>query len=106
MAGTDCGNAFTVAGFSIHDELRLLVEAGFTPYDALAAATLSPARYFGLSDETGTIAVGKRADLVLLDADPLADIRNTTRISAVVLGGNPMNRAALDVLLQDAIKAK
>lgn len=106
MAGTDCGNAFTVPGFSIHDELRLLVEAGFSPHDALTAATVAPARFFRLSDETGTITSGKRADLVLLDGNPLVDIGNTTRISAVVLGGKLLNRADLDRLLEDAIKVK
>ncbi|HEU0035151.1 MAG TPA: amidohydrolase family protein [Kofleriaceae bacterium] len=86
LAGTDVGNPWLVPGFSLHDELQLLVAAKLTPYQALVAATRDPARFLG--DATaGTIAVGKRADLVLLDGDPLADIRNTTKIRGVMLRG-------------------
>ena len=74
-------------GHALHLELALLVEAGLSPAEALRAATLVPARYLGIADESGTIAVGKRADLVLLDADPLRDITNTRRIHAVLLNG-------------------
>ena len=76
--------------------------AGLTPAEALRAATISPARYFGLTDSLGTVAVGKVADLVLLDANPLADIANTKRIHAVILGGRLLDRVALDGLLADA----
>lgn len=103
LAGTDCANAYTVPGFALHDELRLLVEAGLTPAEALAAATISPARFLGLADELGTILPGKRADLVLLEADPLADIGNTTRIAAIVLGGELLDRSTLDGLLEAAL---
>lgn len=86
-------------GFSLHDELEKLVEAGLSPTGALQAATINPAKFFDKSKEQGSITVGKRADLVLLDANPLADIKNTTRIRAVVLNGKFFDRALLDEML-------
>lgn len=85
LAGTDVGNPWLVPGFSLHEELTLLVGAGLTPYQALRAATAAPAEF--LHSDAGTIAVGKRADLVLLDANPLADIHNTSKIAGVMLRG-------------------
>src|SRR5690349_1348830 len=79
LAGTDTGNPFCFPGFSLHDELALLVIAGLTPVEALRAATINPAKFLGIEDKAGTIAPGKLADLVLLDANPLTDIRNTQR---------------------------
>ncbi|HKH91193.1 MAG TPA: amidohydrolase family protein [Gemmatimonadaceae bacterium] len=105
LAGTDVHNPYVYPGFSLHDELALLVEAGLEPLDALRAATLNPARYFGATDSLGTVAPGKLADLVLLDADPLADIGNTRRIRAVFLGGRVLDRAALDQLIAHAERA-
>jgi imidazolonepropionase-like amidohydrolase len=105
LAGTDYGNPYIFAGFSLHDELALLVHAGLAPLEALQAATLGPARYLNATDSLGTVERGKLADLVLLDADPLVDIRNTTRIRAVVVGGRWLDRAALDALLADAERA-
>jgi imidazolonepropionase-like amidohydrolase len=103
LAGTDIGAPLLVPGFSLHDELALLVrDAGMTPLQALQAATATPARVMGVADSLGTVAAGKLADLVLLDADPLADIANTRRIHAVVANGRWMDRAALDRLLGDA----
>jgi imidazolonepropionase-like amidohydrolase len=102
LAGTDFGNPYIFAGFSLHDELALLVQAGLTPVEALRAATIGPARYLNATDSLGTIERGKLADLVLLDADPLADITNTTRIRAVVANGRYLDRAALDALLAGA----
>lgn len=99
LAGTDVLNPFCFPGFSLHDELALLVEAGFSPKEALRAATLNPATFMGATDSLGTVETGKRADLVLLDANPLDNIRNTNKISAVVLNGRLYNRAALDSLL-------
>lgn len=88
LAGTDASDEpFVYAGSSLHDELALLVEGGLTPLEALAAATSGPAEFLGLADSLGTIEPGRSADLVILDADPLADIRNTRRIHAVVRGG-------------------
>jgi imidazolonepropionase-like amidohydrolase len=86
-------------GGSLHDELRLLVEAGFTPLEVLRAATLSPAIFFGLSDSLGTIEAGKIADLVVLDGNPLQDIRNTNRILAVISEGRLLDRKVLDSML-------
>ena len=76
--------------------------AGLTPYQALEAATRNPAEFLEASREWGTIEAGKRADLVLLTANPLADIRNTTRIEAVSMGGRWLDRATLDAMIQAA----
>ena len=99
MAGTDSANPSVLPGFSLHDELKLLVTAGFSPREALQAATLSPARYLGRDSELGTIEVGRLADLVLLGGDPLADISNTQRIEAVIVDGRYLSRADLDAML-------
>jgi imidazolonepropionase-like amidohydrolase len=100
LAATDVGIPTLVPGLSLHEELLLLVEAGLTPLDALRTATLNPVRVLGLSDSLGTIEKGKLADLVLLDANPLIDIRNTLRIRAVVTDGRLYRRADLDRLLK------
>ena len=102
LAGTDTGNPFCFPGFSLHEELALLVIAGLTPVEALRAATLNPAKFFGLDQTLGTIEQGKIADLVLLDANPLLDIRNTQRINAVVANGRLFDRKALDKMLGEA----
>ena len=99
IAGTDVLNPFCFPGFSLHDELAILVEAGLSPMEALQAATLNPARFFGQEKDFGTVAHGKIADLVLLDANPLDDIRNTTKINSVVVNGRLLDRTALDQLL-------
>jgi hypothetical protein len=104
MAGTDAMNPYCFPGFSLHDELALLVESGLTPLAALQAATLSPARFLGRIAELGTVDAGKTANLVLLRADPLADIHNSTRIDAVWLEGRYFDRATLDGLLENARK--
>ncbi len=105
LAGTDAPMPEIYPGFSLHEELALLVDAGLSPRAALRAATLQPAQFLGLSATQGSIAVGKRADLVLLDADPTRDIRNTRRIRAVVLDGRLLRREALDALLADAARS-
>jgi imidazolonepropionase-like amidohydrolase len=102
LAGTDTGNPFCFPGFSLHEELALLVIAGLTPLDALRSATLNPAKFFGLDQTLGTIEQGKIADLVLLDANPLMDIRNTQLINAVVSNGRFFDRKALDKMLAEA----
>ena len=102
LAGTDLSNPYVLPGFSLHDELAAFVAAGFTPLEALQTATLLPARYLNATDSLGTVATGKLADLVLLDANPLTDIRNSTRIRAVIANGRLYERAALDKLLTDA----
>jgi imidazolonepropionase-like amidohydrolase len=102
LAGTDV-SFLAAPGFSLHDELALLVQSGLTPADALRAATLNPARLFPSLDG-GSIAPGKRADLVLLNASPLDDIRNTQRVNSVILRGKVLNRQRLDQLLRDTAR--
>ena len=101
LAGTDAACEGGLHGASLHEELSLLVESGLTPSEALRAATLAPAEYLRATDSLGAVAPGMAADLVLLDSNPLADIRHTTRIRGVVLAGRWMDRAALDGLLDD-----
>jgi imidazolonepropionase-like amidohydrolase len=102
LAGSDSPDWFMVYGWTLHREMESLVAAGLTPYQALAAATRNPAEYFGALGEWGTIEPGKRADLVLLSANPLASIRNTTRIEGVSLGGRWFDRAELDAMIRAA----
>jgi imidazolonepropionase-like amidohydrolase len=87
MAGTDCPNVAIVSGFSLHRELELLVRAGLSPMEAIMAATRRPAERLGRRDVFGTIAAGRSADLLLLTADPLADIRNVRHIARVIARG-------------------
>ena len=92
LAGSDSLDPWVLPGDSLHHELEMLVRAGLSPLEALQAATANPAEFFGLQNEMGTIAKGKRADLVLLNANPLEDISNTRQIVAVIQGGNYMTR--------------
>lgn len=101
VTGSDALTSGVVGGFSLHEELELLVGAGLTNAEALAAATRLPAQWLGVDGDRGTIEAGKRADLVLLDADPLADIANTRRIAGVFLSGRYLSRAALDAMMAD-----
>lgn len=93
LAGTDLGSRGIVPGRSLHDELELLAGAGFTSAEVLRFATMAPAQFLGLDDSLGQVAPGHLADLVLLEADPLADIRNTRRIAAVIRAGTPIDSA-------------
>ena len=102
LAGSDSPDWFNVYGWTLHRELENLVVAGLTPYQALATATRNPAEYFGARGEWGTIERGKRADLVLVSASPLADIRNTRRIEGVSIGGRWLERSALDAMVSEA----
>jgi len=99
LAGTDTGDPWTIAGATLHDELEQLVAAGLSPHQALAAATIAPARFLGWDEAMGTIEEGKLADLVMLDANPLIDIRNTRKIAAVFARGRYFSRRELDGLL-------
>ena len=99
LAGTDSPDPFVFPGFSIHEELELLVHAGLTPAQALRTATYNAALFMGKS-EFGSADRGMAADLVLLDANPLLDIRNTRKISAVILRGKLFTRKDLDNMLQ------
>ena len=102
LAGTDTGVPYSLPGSSLHDELALLVEAGLTPREALLAATRDAVRALGLGEELGTIEPGRVADMVLLGDDPLAGIRGSREIEAVVLRGRLLRRAELDSLLAGA----
>ncbi len=101
LAGTDVLNPYCFPGFSLHDELELLVNAGLSPMAALQTATRNPARYLDQEKDFGTVAQGKIADLVLLEADPLNDIKNTRKIASVIVAGKLLTREALDKLLAD-----
>jgi imidazolonepropionase-like amidohydrolase len=105
LTGTDAPMPGVYPGFSLHEEMALLVDAGLTPLDALRAATFAPAEFLGIAGAAGSVEVGMRADLVLLDADPTKDIRNTQRINTVVLDGRLLRRDALDALLEDAARS-
>jgi imidazolonepropionase-like amidohydrolase len=102
MAGTDSPDPYVFPGFSLHQELELLVEAGLTHAQALRAATFDPMLFLGKLNLFGSVEKGKIADLVLLDANPLDDIRNTQKIAAVILGGRYYAREELDKMLADA----
>jgi Amidohydrolase family len=101
LAGTDAPAPYVFPGFALHDELQLLVEAGLTPLEALQAATKSPAEFLHTAKDSGTVEKGKYSDLLLLDANPLDDIRNTRRIRAVILQGKLLDRASLDASLAE-----
>jgi hypothetical protein len=102
LTGSDTPVAPAVPGEAIHEELALMVRGGLTPLQALRAATWEPARYLAATDSLGTVADGKVADLVILDADPLANVANVRKIHAVVANGRPFRRAALDDLIAAA----
>lgn len=101
MAGSDVGNEYIYAGFSLHDDLASFVKAGLTPMEALQTATRNPAEFLGLLDSLGTVEKGKFADLVLLEANPLADISNTQRIHAVIVNGRYLPRETLQKMLAE-----
>jgi imidazolonepropionase-like amidohydrolase len=100
LVGTDLAGRNIFPGFSVHDELTLLVKAGLTPMETLVAATRHSAELLGKSRELGTIESGKVADLVLLDQNPLEEIANTKKINAVIANGRLFRRAELDAMLE------
>jgi len=100
LAATDLAARGIIPGFSLHDELATLVAAGLPPSEALKAATLNPAIYLGATDSLGTVKAGRIADLVLLEANPIEDITNTTTIQGVVLRGEYLDRSVLDSILR------
>jgi imidazolonepropionase-like amidohydrolase len=102
LAGTDCPAGVDVLpGFSLHLELQRFIAAGFTPLQALQTATINPAKFLDRQRDFGTVEAGKIADLVLLDANPLDDIRNTQKIAGVVSAGRYFSRSNLDHILSD-----
>ena len=94
-----------IPGFCVHDELALMVRGGMSPVDALRTATVNPARYLGIERSAGAVAAGYRADLVLLDGNPLEEIASTRRLRGVIVGGRMLDRASLDVVLGDVRRA-
>jgi imidazolonepropionase-like amidohydrolase len=100
LTGTDAPTLFLVPGFSLQRELQAFVTAGLTPYQALVASTRNVARYFGTLHESGTVAVGKRADLVLLRGNPLQDIAQTQAPAGVMVNGRWIARAEIDERLK------
>jgi hypothetical protein len=102
LAGTDAGNPYVAPGFDLLDELVLMTDAGLTPAEALRSATIGPLQFLHEAKDEGIIAVGRRADLVLLDANPIVDIQNVRRIHAVVANGRLYDRTTLDRLLAAA----
>ena len=95
LAGTDTPEPYVVPGFSLHQELRMLVESGLSPSDAIKSATVNNARILNQTDNLGSIESGKWADLVVLTADPTQDIRNTRKIESVIRGGQVCKPAVL-----------
>ena len=99
LTGSDAGDPYVIPGFAVHDEMQLFVEAGVPPLVALRSATLEAARALGVDDKIGSIERGKAADVVLLAADPLADIRNTRRVVTVIVNGRRFDEEHLAALL-------
>ena len=106
LAGTDAGflNSFVYPGIGLHDELQLMVKAGLTPLQALQAATINGARFLEREARHGVVEVGHAADLVILVANPLADITATRKIRSVILRGRHHGRSELDALLRAVAK--
>ena len=106
LTGTDAPLRNSPPGFGLHEEMALLARGGMSPYEVLRAATIEPARYFGMLDSAGTVEPGRFADLVLLDANPLENIDNTRRIAAVVANGRLFAAKDRERLLHAATAAK
>jgi imidazolonepropionase-like amidohydrolase len=105
VLGSDTPFGFSVPGFSLRNETQEMIKAGLTPAQVIEAGTIAPARYFGLEAEAGTVAVGKRADLLLVDGNPLQDVANIFRTSGVMVNGRWLPRAELDAMLADIAQA-
>lgn len=99
MAGTDTPIGYLIPGRSLHIELEVLVESGFSNLEAIKTATVNPATFFGIQDKTGRIKNGYKADLVILNSNPLDLIRNTQDISSVIKNGHLLSRKSLDSLM-------
>jgi imidazolonepropionase-like amidohydrolase len=104
VVGTDASTSGVVFGFAVHDEMELLVKAGFTNYEALLSATRLSATWLGIESIVGTVEIGKKADLVLLEANPIDDIKNTRRIAGVFVNGNWLNKSKIMSTLDDLDK--
>jgi imidazolonepropionase-like amidohydrolase len=99
LAGTDCPNPYIFPGFSLHDELSLLVKGGMPALDALKSATINPAIFMNKENDFGSIEVGKMASLVLLNKNPLENIENTKTIETVIVRGKVYSKKALELML-------
>ena len=99
MAGTDTPIGYLIPGRSLHIELEVMVESGFSNLEAIKSATVNPAKFFGLENKEGRIKDGYKADLVILNSNPLDNIRNTQDISAVIKNGEFLSRESLDSLI-------
>ena len=95
LVGTDTPHPFVMPGFSVHDELSNFVSVGMSPYQALKAATVNAAEFMGVPGEFGVIKPGARADLILLEGNPLEDVKNASRIAGVMVRGHWLSREAL-----------
>jgi len=100
MSGTDTALSYLVPGFSLHQELEVMGDVGLSPYDVLKTSTYNPALFLDELDEFGTVEASKRADLVLLDSNPLDDISNTQKIAGVMVRGRWFDRTDLDAMLE------
>jgi len=103
LLGTDTPNPFVVQGFSIHNELRNLVQAGLTPYEAIKAGTADAAQFLNATQEFGTIEVGKRADLILLEGNPLEDVSNISRRLGIMVRGRWSSQVQLQNMLDELV---
>ena len=103
LAGTDTGGWLVVPGFALHDELETLQQRGMSPAQALRTATSAPARR--IRNNSGNVEIGRRADLILLNENPLDDIANTRSIEMVILDGEVIDRAQLDEILEAVKRA-
>lgn len=104
LLGTDCNNPFIVPGFSVHDELYYLVEAGLTPYEAIKAGTYNAAEFLNILDEAGTVEANKNADLSLLDGNPLEDVTNMKKIEGVMIMGYWISKSEIDNMLNSRLE--
>lgn len=105
LLGTDAAQAYHIPGFAVHEELELLVEAGLSPYEALEAGTRNAALILGKADEFGTIEGGKRADLILLESNPLKDISAIQERRGVMLRGRWMAEDELQAMLEELVES-
>ncbi|MCP4163986.1 MAG: amidohydrolase family protein [Deltaproteobacteria bacterium] len=101
VSGTDVGNPYVIAGFSLHDEFQLMQESGLTPFQVLLTTTVNPAEMLGIEDHAGTIEAGKDADLVLLNKNPLIDIENTKTIEGVMTKGIWLTKKKIQEMLDE-----
>ena len=105
LLGTDAAQSYHIPGFSIHEELAMLVDAGLSPYEALEAGTRNAAVALGKPDEFGTIEAGKRADLLLLEDNPLTDVGNIQKRAGVMLRGRWLPEDQLQSMLAGLVES-